>query len=233
MSSWFLPSKLLRLGPFLGPTGRDDVDRVENMVLYEPEMTLFCCCCCCTDVCTIILFSLFLFDIWPCFMYFGRCTFAWVSSVALFYHGWRRREMFNECFLRAPLWPLKRGDNFLVLIFIFLAQMTKKKETNVGLGVWKKINQTFFFYFIVALIENKLSLLFFNINCTKKERKKEKIGQDFFVQLDCCLTFFVNSCPNRWINNLRLRIFYKPTLWFPFALYGLLDMGIVISLIVN
>lgn len=141
---------------------------------------LFFCCCCCTDVCTIILFSLFLFDIWPCFMYFGRCTFAWVSSVALFYHGWRRREMFNECFLRAPLWPLKRGDNFLVLIFIFLAQMTKKKETNVGLGVWKKINQTFFFYFIVALIENKLSLLFFNINCTKKERKKKSVRISLF-----------------------------------------------------
>lgn len=141
---------------------------------------LFFCCCCCTDVCTIILFSLFLFDIWPCFMYFGRCTFAWVSSVALFYHGWRRREMFNECFLRAPLWPLKRGDNFLVLIFIFLAQMTKKKETNVGLGVWKKINQTFFFYFIVALIENKLSLLFFNINCTKKERKKKSVRISWF-----------------------------------------------------
>lgn len=107
----------------------------------------FFCCCCCTDVCTIILFSLFLFDIWPCFMYFGRCTFAWVSSVALFYHGWRRREMFNECFLRAPLWPLKRGDNFLVLIFIFLAQMTKKKRDECWIGSLKENKSNVFLLF--------------------------------------------------------------------------------------
>lgn len=153
------------------------------------------------------------FYIWPCFMYFGLCTLASVSSVALFYHGWRREKVFKWMFLRVfeRLCDSSRShkrstaDNFLVFIFISLAQMSKKK-TNVGLrvsAVWK-INQKIFFSFIVAYWGKKSIYMFLVFFSLKSVVKSVRISL-----FNLTVVWHVVNCPNRWINNLRLRIFLQ------------------------
>lgn len=98
---------------------------------------------------------------------------------------------------------------------------------NVGLrvsAVWK-INQKFFFY----CGSHWKTTLFWVCFSLKFVVKSVRISL-----FNLTVVWHLVNCPNSWINNLRLRIFYKPTLWFCFTLmYGLLDMGIVTSLIVN
>lgn len=153
------------------------------------------------------------FYIWPCFMYFGLCTLASVSSVALFYHGWRREKVFKWMFLRVfeRLCDSSRShkrstaDNFLVFIFISLAQMSKKKDKCwiASFSSLKNKSKDFLFFYC-GLLGKKSMYMFLVFFSLKSVVKSVRI-----YLFNLTVVWHLVNCPNRWINNLRLRIFLQ------------------------
>lgn len=103
------------------------------------------------------------------------------------------------------------ADNFLVFTFISLAQQMTKK-TNVGLRRFSSLknkSKDFLFFHCGSHWKQNNQLLFWVCFSLKSVVKSVRISL-----FNLTVVWHLVNCPNRWINNLRLRIFYRPTLCF-------------------
>lgn len=159
----------------------------------------------------LVLYLTLLHVLWTLYFCFGL-----LCSTLLSWQETRESVLMNVFkSFRAALWQLSlsQGEHrwqFPCFYFYFSGTTNDKKRRMLDCdvsAVWKINQNIFLFFHCGSHWKQNNQLLFWVCFSLKSVVKSVRISL-----FNLTVVWHLVNCPNRWINNLRLRIFYRPTL---------------------